>query len=60
MDLTHIAQVARAAKISDHSNLKILTPKQMFQRLPKALEQVNKLDIFCIKQKKLLEKYIKI
>ena len=28
-------------KISDHSNLKILTPKQMLQRLPIALAQVK-------------------
>ena len=28
-------------KISDHSNLKILTTKQMFQRLPVALVQVK-------------------
>ena len=28
-------------KVSDHSNLKILTPKQMLQQLPKALAQVN-------------------
>ena len=29
------------ARVSDHSNLKILTPKQMFQRLPTALAQVK-------------------
>ena len=28
-------------KVSDHSNLKILPPKEMFQRLPIALEQVK-------------------
>ena len=28
-------------KVSDHSNLKILTPKQMLQRLPIALVQVK-------------------
>ena len=28
-------------KASDHSNLKILTPKQMLQRLPIALAQVK-------------------
>ena len=28
-------------KVSDHSNLKILTPKQMVQRLPIALAQVK-------------------
>ena len=52
--------------------LRILTPKQMLQRLPKALAQIKrgntsenilmKLDIYilCIKQKKLLKKYSKI
>ena len=29
------------AKISDHSNLKTLSPKRMLQRLPAALAQVN-------------------
>ena len=28
-------------KVSDHSNLKILSPKQMIQRLPTALAQVK-------------------
>ena len=28
-------------KVSDHSNIKILTPKQMLQRLPIALVQVK-------------------
>ena len=28
-------------KVSDHSDLKILNPKQMFQRLPIALGQVK-------------------
>ena len=39
--LTRIARVARVAKVSGHSNLKILSPKQMLQRLPIALEQVK-------------------
>ena len=34
------ASVARI-KVSDHSNLKILSPKQMLQRLTKALAQVK-------------------
>ena len=29
-----LARIAHAAKVSDHSNLKILTPKQMLQKLP--------------------------
>ena len=53
--------------------LKILTPKQMLQRLPIALAQIKavkhskiywikpeKSCIFCIEQKKLLKKHIKI
>ena len=28
-------------KVSDHSNLKILSPKQMLQRLPTVLAQVK-------------------
>ena len=28
-------------KVSDHSNLKILTPKQILQKLPTALSQVK-------------------
>ena len=35
-----LALVACVAKVSDHSNLKILTCKQMLQRLPIALVQV--------------------
>ena len=34
-------RVARIAKVSDHEQLKILTPKQMLQRLPLALTQVK-------------------
>ena len=30
---------SRVAKVSDHCNLKMLTPKQMLQRLPIALAQ---------------------
>ena len=33
--------IALAAKVSDHSNLKILTPKQILQRLAIALQQVK-------------------
>ena len=33
-------------KVSDHSNLKLLTPKQMLQRLPIALAQVKAGDTF--------------
>ena len=36
-----LARIAHIAKVSDHSNLKILTPKQMLQRLPIALAQVK-------------------
>ena len=36
-----LARVARVAKVSDHFNLKILAPKQMFQRLLIALTQVK-------------------
>ena len=45
------------------SNLKILTPKQVLQRLPIALAQVkagNTSYILCIKQIKLLKKYVTI
>ena len=35
------ARVAHVAKISDHSNLKILSPKQMLQILPITLVQVK-------------------
>ena len=34
-----LARRSRLAKVSDHSYLKILTPKQMLQRLAIALEQ---------------------
>ena len=53
----------------DRTQFKILTPKQMFQRLPIALAQVkagntsknlDKLYILCIEQKKLLKKYTTI
>ena len=42
-DLARIDGVAKVFdhKVSDHSNLKILTPKQMLQRLPIALAQVK-------------------
>ena len=35
------SDLARVARVSDHSNVKILTPKQMFQRLPTVLAQVK-------------------
>ena len=35
------AACGHVAKVSDHSNLKILTPKQMLRRLPLALAQVK-------------------
>ena len=42
-DLACTAKVSdcKQDKVSDHSNLKILSPKQMFQRLPIALVQVK-------------------
>ena len=36
-----LACVARAAEVFDTSTVKILAPKQMLQRLPKALAQVK-------------------
>ena len=36
-----LACLARVAKVSDHSNLEILSPKQMFQRLLIALAEVK-------------------
>ena len=36
-----LACIARVAKVSERSNLKILTPKQMLQRLPIAIAQVK-------------------
>ena len=39
--LLNLAHIARIAKVSDHYNLKILTPKQMLQRLPIALVEVK-------------------
>ena len=37
----YVSLVAHLAKVSGHSNLKILSPKQMLQRLPVALTQVK-------------------
>ena len=37
----NLARIARVAKDPDHSNLKILTPKQMLKKLPTALAQVK-------------------
>ena len=41
-----LAHVPHVAKVSDHSNFKILSPEQMLQRLPIALAQVNACDTF--------------
>ena len=38
---TKIEDTGSSDKVLDHSNLKILPPKQMFQRLPIALAQVK-------------------
>ena len=35
------SMLARVAKVSDHSNLKILSPKQILQGLPIAIAQVK-------------------
>ena len=37
----HPLDIARVGKVSDRLHLKILTPKQMVQRLPTALAQVT-------------------
>ena len=59
-------------KVSDRKHIKISTPKQILQRLPIVLAQVNagnisenllneiKLYILCIEQKKLLKLYTTI
>ena len=54
-----LACIARVTKVSDHSNLKILRPKQMLQRLLIALAQV-KAGNLCIEQNKLLKRYTTI
>ena len=67
--LSRLAKVSNR-KVSDHSDLKILSPIQMLQRLPIALAQVksgntsenfliksDKSYIFSLEQKKLLKKY---
>ena len=41
LDLSPVARIARVVKVSDHSKLKVLTPKEMLQRLPIALAQVK-------------------
>ena len=43
LDLARITRIAKVSnhKVSKHSNHKIVTPKQMFQRLPIALAQVK-------------------
>ena len=39
--LSMLAHVGCLAKVSDHPNLKILSPKQMLQRLPITIAQVK-------------------
>ena len=39
--LSDLARVTRVAKVSDHSNLEIFTPKQILQRLPITLGPVK-------------------
>ena len=43
LDLARVAKVfdCRRDRVSDHSNLKILTPKQVLQRLPIGLAQIK-------------------
>ena len=41
MEGTGFSDLARVAKVSDHPNHKILTPKQMLQRLSIAFAQVE-------------------
>ena len=41
LDLACVTRGARVAKLSDYSNLKMLGPKQMLQRLSKTLAQVK-------------------
>ena len=65
-----LARVAHVANTSDHSNLKILIPKQMLQRLLIALAQVkasntsedllNEIRQICIEPKRSLKKYTAI
>ena len=65
-----LARVAHVANASDHSNLKILIPKQVLQRLLIALAQLkasntsedllNEIPQICIQLKKLLKKYTTI
>ena len=39
--LSMLARIAHVGKLFDYSNLQILSPKQMLQRLPAALAQVK-------------------
>ena len=57
-DLASVARVVRVAKVFDLTRIKILTPKQMVQRLSIALAQVKTGNsyILCIKKNKLLKK----
>ena len=66
-----LSDLAGVTKFFDHSNLKILTPKQMFQKLPivfaqvkavntseSLLNEIRQIIYFCIKKKKkVLKKY---
>ena len=45
-----LAHLACIAKVSDHSNLKILSPKPMLQRLPIAFTQVKAGNIFVLNE----------
>ena len=68
-----VARVAIIAKASDHSNIKILSPKQKLQRLPIALahikagrtsenliNEIRQIIYYLYWEKKLLKKYITI
>ena len=50
--LAHLACIAKVSdcKVSDHSNLKILSPKPMLQRLPIAFTQVKAGNIFVLNE----------
>ena len=68
-----VARVAIIAKTSDHSNIKILSPKQKLQRLPIALahikagrtfenliNEIRQIIYYLYWEKKLLKKYVTI
>ena len=65
MIVAHVAKVSDRTryKVSGHSNLKTLSPKQMLQRLPIALAQVKEIRqvIYSLyRVKKVPEKYTTI